>query len=197
MEAATTITGLLTMITSEHDNYEVRYLCVDIYVFQFDKVMTQERGWFFTQSAYIRWWEQMVTPVNQQQSHNNNYKDWAQRQSRAEEWERGDSGGCLAMSSLGIWVEQMRMNQSPLKTGSWIDEKNGETGWEGETEGRIGESVIVSTDKWWQNLGAGCHFGTIRTDVPGGVQRGKGNLPSRAAVFSNLIILGNKYCARN
>lgn len=102
-------------------------------------------------------------------------KDWTEKLSRGENWERGDGGGCLVMSSLGIWVEQMRMNQSLLQTGSWIDEKNGETGWEGEREGRIGESVIVSTDKWWQNLGAGCHFGTIRTDVPGGVQQEKGN----------------------
>lgn len=136
-----------------------------------DRVMTQ-KGKTFSQilvctNAEIVWRELTSKSTRIQ---NLNQEDWKQKQPPPEDWKRGDSGGCLAMSSRWIWVEQMRKNQSPLQTGSWIDEKNGETGWEGKREGRNGESVIVSTDMWWQNLGAGCHFGTIRTDVAGGVQ---------------------------
>lgn len=95
------------------------------------------------------------------------------------------------MSSLGIWAVQMRMSQSRLQTGSWIDEKNGETGWEGKREGRTGRVLLwapTSDGRIWV-LGVTLEQSGLTSQVV--CSRKKGEF-----AFQGWSVRGNKYRCR-
>lgn len=77
-----------------------------------------------------------------------------------------------------------------------MGEKNGETGWEGGGRRALGRVLLwapTSDGRIWV-LGVTLEQSGLTSQV---VCRGKREFASRAAAFSNLIILGNKFCARN